>query len=42
MAVITASDRTYTLHGTTRLTFADAVARILGTCDRPVLFIRPL
>ncbi len=22
--------------------FADAVARVLGTCDRPVLFIRPL
>ena len=31
MAVITASDRTYTLHGTTRLTFADAVARVRET-----------
>ena len=31
MAVITASDRTYTLHGTTRLTLADAVARVRET-----------
>ena len=31
MAVITASDRTYTLHGTTRLTFADAVVRVRET-----------
>ena len=31
MAVITASDRTYTLHGTTRLTFAEAVARVRET-----------
>ena len=31
MAVITASDRTYTLHGTTRLTFAVAVARVRET-----------
>ena len=31
MAVITASDRTYTLHDTTRLTFADAVARVRET-----------
>ena len=31
MAVITASDRTYTLHGTTRLPFADAVAKVRET-----------